>query len=1016
MAAPVWQASIEDYVWGNQESALLTITNGVNNDDIKLLTLIEYLGQHLLSTDHDIRARATRFLSEVLHNIPNDKFSTPEVGHLVAFYCDRLKDHHSVTPHALLGLLALSDCKYLANGDEVLIVQAILKEVHVQTLMQVDRRSVFNIIARFLDTRLTELKKLGNDFVYGYMQAMDGEKDPRNLMIVFRCIPIIIQNFQFERFCEELFEVTSCYFPIDFAPHPNDPHGVTTQELILGLRKCLSATSKFAQFCLPMLMEKVSSDIPSAKLDSFQTLTACAKSYDALSFSGYMEAIWSACRREVFQAVNKDIEMAALESLHHVVKNYSSGIFDNSSTASLDSSLDTIIRECKQFIQEPELRLIQPCCALLRAVAGASDPACCKVVQTIIPQLLEQYRLSSQATTKLKIIDVIIGLLSVTMDTCLTTDVSHPAVSMKDDIITILCEIQQDSHSELRQIGVRGFGVLVMLNGLLDVKDVDLVGEHLIKGFFNDNETPVRVQCSQSLSNMSSKHSDVVKMKLMPELSNLFQTGVVPMENQNSPVSTESIINMLATIATYSDLIRSIIPLLLDYIFSIGKDFDSENIISTSLQSILVIVEKTNNNHADIEFYLKSLIPRLVEKLVRSCTVTEETTELFMQENIVKHCTSIIRSISQMLDVRLAEDLSKSVLKGIATNDFTSFGFRTDDPDLKLLSVKSPWQQTQLISIILATVCSVHKDAIELIKPELREELFTLATESDHGYTQTTAAQCLAAILNKCQSDEDLLTILSSYKSRLEVILNETHQDKEVNSLTAMTTWNWITKALVLRGHSMASEFISTMISYLGNEALGHIAAEGFKCVLTEDVLTPASHANVKIMYCQRFFLETISKISSGFQLAKDECKRFYLQAMSHLFQNVTKAVLLSELPPLIPMMVHSLLCEDTTLNLSTLKVLLPLIKDAPQVISKDVDALLMQMMKLAERQDSMVVRIAALECIGDMTSLPHHIVFPYKEKLKRFLGKCLDDKKRMVRKKVVNARNKWFLLGELKS
>ena len=48
-------------------------------------------------------------------------------------------------------------------------------------------------------------------------------------------------------FAEELFEVTSCYFPIDFRPPPNDPHGISTDSLIQGLRGCLAGTPKFAE-------------------------------------------------------------------------------------------------------------------------------------------------------------------------------------------------------------------------------------------------------------------------------------------------------------------------------------------------------------------------------------------------------------------------------------------------------------------------------------------------------------------------------------------------------------------------------------------------------------------------------------------------------------------------------------------------------------------------------------------------------------------------------------------------
>ena len=41
----------------------------------------------------------------------------------------------------------------------------------------------------------TELQKMEGDFVLGFIQVMDTEKDPRNLMICFQCARTIILNF-----------------------------------------------------------------------------------------------------------------------------------------------------------------------------------------------------------------------------------------------------------------------------------------------------------------------------------------------------------------------------------------------------------------------------------------------------------------------------------------------------------------------------------------------------------------------------------------------------------------------------------------------------------------------------------------------------------------------------------------------------------------------------------------------------------------------------------------------------
>ena len=41
---------------------------------------------------------------------------------------------------------------------------------------------------------ITVLKKISADFVLGYIQAMDGEKDPRNLQLVFNSVPFIVKH------------------------------------------------------------------------------------------------------------------------------------------------------------------------------------------------------------------------------------------------------------------------------------------------------------------------------------------------------------------------------------------------------------------------------------------------------------------------------------------------------------------------------------------------------------------------------------------------------------------------------------------------------------------------------------------------------------------------------------------------------------------------------------------------------------------------------------------------------
>lgn len=71
------------------------------------------------------------------------------------------------------------------------------------------------------------MKTLGPDFVYGVISSIDGERDPRNLIFLFEFLPKFISSIPLGHLTEEVFEVISCYYPIDFQPVPNNPAAVS---------------------------------------------------------------------------------------------------------------------------------------------------------------------------------------------------------------------------------------------------------------------------------------------------------------------------------------------------------------------------------------------------------------------------------------------------------------------------------------------------------------------------------------------------------------------------------------------------------------------------------------------------------------------------------------------------------------------------------------------------------------------------------------------------------------------
>lgn len=57
-----------------------------------------------------------------------------------------------------------------------------------------------------------------------------------------------------------------------FQQPANDPYGVTKDQLCEGLRQCLASSAHFAEYCMPLLQEKLESDLVSAKVEALKTL------------------------------------------------------------------------------------------------------------------------------------------------------------------------------------------------------------------------------------------------------------------------------------------------------------------------------------------------------------------------------------------------------------------------------------------------------------------------------------------------------------------------------------------------------------------------------------------------------------------------------------------------------------------------------------------------------------------------------------------------------------------------
>ncbi|XP_054516384.1 MMS19 nucleotide excision repair protein homolog isoform X7 [Pan troglodytes] len=866
---------VHDFVVGQQEGPADQVAADVKSGNYTVLQVVEALGSSLENPEPRTRARGIQLLSQVLlhcHTLLLEK----EVVHLILFYENRLKDHHLVIPSVLQGLKALSLCVALPPGLAVSVLKAIFQEVHVQSLPQVDRHTVYNIITNFMRTR---------------------EEGP---------------------FVEELFEVTSCYFPIDFTPPPNDPHGIQREDLILSLRAVLASTPRFAEFLLPLLIEKVDSEVLSAKLDSLQTLNACCAVYGQKELKDFLPSLWASIRRE-----------------------------------------------------------------------------------------------SSQRRT---ILEMLLGFLKLQQKWSYEDKDQRPLNGFKDQLCSLVFMALTDPSTQLQLVGIRTLTVLGAQPDLLSSEDLELAVGHLYRlSFLKEDSQSCRVAALEASGTLAALYPVAFSSHLVPKLAEELRVGESNLTNGDEPTQCSRhlcCLQALSAVSTHPSIVKETLPLLLQHLWQVNRGnmvAQSSDVIAVC-QSLRQMAEKCQQDPESCWYFHQTAIPCLLALAVQASMPEKEPSVLrkvLLEDEVLAAMVSVIGTATTHLSPELAAQ-SVTYIVPLFLDGNVSFL-----PENSFPSRFQPFQdgssgQRRLIALLMAFVCSLPRNVEIPQLNQLMRELLELSCCHSCPFSSTAAAKCFAGLLNKHPAGQQLDEFLQLAVDKVEAGLGSGPCRSQ-----AFTLLLWVTKALVLRYHPLSSCLTARLMGLLSDPELGPAAADGFSLLMSDctDVLTRAGHAEVRIMFRQRFFTDNVPALVQGFHAAPQDVKPNYLKGLSHVLNRLPKPVLLPELPTLLSLLLEALSCPDCVVQLSTLSCLQPLLLEAPQVMSLHVDTLVTKFLNLSS-SPSMAVRIAALQCMHALTRLPTPVLLPYKPQVIRALAKPLDDKKRLVRKEAVSARGEWFLLG----
>uniref|UniRef100_A0A7N8WZ07 MMS19 nucleotide excision repair protein n=1 Tax=Mastacembelus armatus TaxID=205130 RepID=A0A7N8WZ07_9TELE len=918
--------------------------SGVRDGQFTILQLVEALGLSLTSSQPHTRARGVQLLSEVLQDCYGN-LTEREVEVLIAFYENRLKDHFVITPHVLNGLRALVKVPdvMLSFPDKVYGVASWLGRVHA------------------------ELKGLGADFVFGFVQSMDGERDPRNLLLAFQIANNIIRrSYDLGTFTEELFEVTSCYFPIDFTPPPNDPHGITKEELIQALRAVLTGTPKFAEFLLPLIIEKLDSDVQSAKLDSLQTLTACVSQYEHKDLAEFLEGLWASLRREVFQTSSEKIESAGLTALTALTSCLSRSVLNSDSEDSLRTFLDLVLNDCKHHLCEPDLKLVWPSAKLLQAACSASTRASHIVTAAVMPSLIEQYSSRTQVPQKHQ------------HRTSVSLSVFHPSMleesvflAFSQPLCNMVFSALTESNSSLQITATSVLTSLAQQTGLLLDSDIELAVDHLTRLLLTEEDDRVSLAVVECAGALAQLYPAAFITKLIPSLffSSLLFSEPMEQDNRREPSELHShnavrqrCLSALAAVSKQPSVVLESTPVLLEVLSSAhtgSASFSVEEVV-LACRSLQRIAEQVQDTEKTGRCFHDIIIPRLLSLALQAA----------------------LQGMHQIFSVSKRHVMFSHKQQG------------------------DSWSQSQMVCLLMGCMCSLPCSVEVPQVDQLLSQLEEMSCTCSHPLSYTAAAKCFAGLVNKRPLGQCVCS--NSREVSSEVFVRK--QRASSRQLKAMVV---VAKALLLRYHPLSTALTDKLFSLLDDAELGATAANGFSLLMSDsvDVLNRSYHADVRIMYRQRFFSENSAKLVQGFNAAPQEKKPNYLKALSNIVNKLPKQVQVTELPALLSLLLEALSCPDQGVQLSTLSCLEPVLIDPPLALIQQLEALVSRLIALI-CSPAMNVRIASLRCIHALSRFPVHEILPFRARVLQALAPPLDDRKRLVRSEAVQARGEWFLVG----
>ncbi|KAJ1680033.1 hypothetical protein EV182_000816 [Spiromyces aspiralis] len=964
------------------------IATRIESGDSTLLDYVQALQPFLVSETAEMRSRGTQALVRVTSALPAQAFQKNTVAVLTRFFCSRLTDPTCV-PQLLDGVHALQRLPTFGIEEAKVVALGIFKNVHVQSFQQRTRNLAFQVIESIVKSSPRAVKSIGSDFVLGLAQMVDGEKDPRNLIIIFQLIPHLTAAVDLGEYAEDLFEVVFCYFPITFKQRQQDPLEVSPEDLKLALRDAVTSSRHLAAHALGPLVEKLEATSANVKVDVYDMLACGARQFDPQQLRERMPAIVELAREEVAMGSDRRVVDHALMALQ--------ALYMAATPAGADAGevLGLVLDEAVVTLGSDDFGQFGPTTQLIGAVARSSPANCGAVADRVLPVLLGRLDGALSLPGRRRVVDALneLAAANVLFEGCVG------ALHASRDRLLAVYQLESTApsssreHSVLHMSRLRGIQLLVRLRGLLTDDERALGLGALTAPLVDPGEDgDVRAHALELVCELAEDDRLAPAVESVALRALLDALGPTSAGTGHAQFVAEAVRKFGASEPLLDAAARGLVGLLGSPLIPA----ESETQVARSLRRL---VDEATGSAAHGGQALAERLYEPVAWALGSLAQDRTTSERPLG-------TAALREVALTISV-VIRHLGPARQQQCLPQWFDAYG-------ATLTIAQDKESGAQLSQVASAAICSCGPGAglpVDDVEGWLAR-LSLVARTAPFEAQRISCCEVVASVINKTAD-------ASERERRVAAAVPPGEAIPEDGAGVAL--FCWVVRAVTARkdacAHDMARSLLAAGAS--GSAEAGRRVTDGYGLILAPHpwAVVRETGGVLALLHKQRFYSEVMPSILDGFSSASKETKTYYLWVLTRVFQHMPKPVLMHDVKRLLPLLIEALRLEDPDLRATTLETVGIVIGEAADLLRLDLTSTVIPLHLDAVRpgvpENSVRVRCLALKNLALIADkFTYQEIFPSLQVVRRALALATDDRKRVVRSEAVKTRNKWLMLG----